>query len=82
MTDSPEPNDASALTDEVPQTAPMKSVEQLADQKDPGLVAEFLDFVKNHKKWWLTPIILVMLLLGVLLVLGSSGAAPFIYTLF
>ena len=76
------PSDAPVLTDEVPQTAPMKSVEQLADEKDPGIVAEFVDFLKNHKKWWLTPIILVLVLLGVLLVLGSSGAAPFIYTLF
>lgn len=75
-------DNASALTDEVPQTAPMKSVDELADQQDPGLVAEFWDFIKNHKKWWLTPIILVLLLLGVLLVVGSSGAAPFIYTLF
>ena len=76
------PSDASVLTDDVPQTAPMKSVEQLADEKDPGIVAEFVDFLKNHKKWWLTPIILVLVLLGVLLVVGSSGAAPFIYTLF
>ncbi|MGE3855064.1 MAG: DUF5989 family protein [Planctomycetota bacterium] len=59
-----------------------KSVEQLADERDPGIVAEFVDFLTHHKKWWLTPIVLVLLLLGVLLVLGSTGAAPFIYTLF
>jgi hypothetical protein len=32
--------------------------------------------------WWLTPILVVFGLLGILLVLGVTGAAPFIYTLF
>jgi hypothetical protein len=36
----------------------------------------------HNKKWWLTPVIVLLLLLGVLVVLGTSGAAPFIYTLF
>ena len=40
------------------------------------------DFLKHNKKWWLTPIILVLLLFGVLLILGGTAAAPFIYTLF
>ncbi len=47
-----------------------------------GLLAEFWDFLKHNKKWWLTPIIVVMLLVGVLVVLGGTAAAPFIYTLF
>ena len=47
-----------------------------------GLVGEFWDFLKHNKKWWLTPIIIVMLLVGVLVVLGGTAAAPFIYTLF
>ncbi len=45
-------------------------------------VAEFADFLLNNKKWWLTPIIAVLLLVGLLIVLGGTGAAPFIYTLF
>jgi lipopolysaccharide transport system permease protein len=36
----------------------------------------------HNKKWWLTPIILVLLLFGALIILGSSTYAPFIYTLF
>ena len=41
------------------------------------------DFMKERKKFWLAPIILVMLLLGVLLVVAQGSAvAPFIYTLF
>jgi hypothetical protein len=47
-----------------------------------GIVAEFVDFLLHNKKWWLTPIIVVLLAVGVLIVLGGTGAAPFIYTLF
>ncbi len=53
-----------------------------AEQPQPGLVREFVDFLSHNKKWWLTPIILVLLLLGVLIALGGSAAAPFIYTIF
>ena len=53
-----------------------------AGQKPPGFLREFLDFLLQNKKWWLTPIIVLLLLLGVLVVLGGTGAAPFIYTLF
>jgi hypothetical protein len=41
------------------------------------------DFLKVRKKWWLLPIIIVLLLVGVLIVFGSGSAvAPFVYTLF
>ena len=53
-----------------------------AVQPQSGLVREFVDFLTHNKKWWLTPIILVLLLLGVLIALGGSAAAPFIYTIF
>ncbi len=47
------------------------------------IIAEFIEFLKQNKKWWLMPIFLVMGLLGLLLVLAKSSAvAPFIYTLF
>jgi competence protein ComGC len=40
-------------------------------------------FMKERKKFWLVPMIVVLLLLGILLVIGGSSAfAPFIYTLF
>jgi hypothetical protein len=39
-------------------------------------------FIAHNKKWWLTPIILVLLAFGVLIALGGTAAAPFIYTLF
>ena len=47
-----------------------------------SILKEFWDFLKVRKKWWLTPIVLMLLLIGLLVVLGGSGAAPFIYTLF
>lgn len=47
-----------------------------------GMVAEMWLFVKTNKKWWLTPIIAVLLILGAFIALGGTAAAPFIYTLF
>ncbi|MBW1883753.1 MAG: hypothetical protein JRG94_25690 [Deltaproteobacteria bacterium] len=47
-----------------------------------GLVTEFVDFLKDNKKWWLAPIIISILGLGLLVLLGGTAAAPFIYTLF
>ncbi|HWB01163.1 MAG TPA: DUF5989 family protein [Pirellulales bacterium] len=52
------------------------------EQSDTGLVREFVLFLRENKKWWLAPIILVLALMGVLVVLSASGAAPFIYTFF
>ena len=56
--------------------------EELAQQKRSSLVAEFWQFLKYNKKWWLLPIIIVFLLFGVLVLLAGTGAAPFIYTIF
>jgi hypothetical protein len=53
-----------------------------AQDEERGLVAEFVMFMAENKLWWLTPILVVFGLLGVLLVLGATGVAPFIYTLF
>ncbi len=47
------------------------------------IVAEYFSYLKENKKWWLTPIVVVLVLLGLLIVLGQGSAlAPFIYTLF
>jgi hypothetical protein len=47
------------------------------------LISEFWRFLKHRKKWWLGPIIVILVLLGALLVLTETSAvAPFIYTLF
>ena len=47
-----------------------------------SLIGEFWMFLKQNKKWWLLPIVLVILLLGGLVFLSGTPAAPFIYTLF
>ncbi len=48
-----------------------------------SILKEFWEFLKVRKKWWLAPIIIVLVLLGALIVLTESSAvAPFIYTLF
>ncbi len=47
------------------------------------LLGDLWGFMKERKKFWLGPIILIMLLLGALIVLTQGSAiAPFIYTLF
>jgi hypothetical protein len=48
-----------------------------------GIVKEFWEFLKVRKKWWLTPIVIVLLLLGFLIVFTQGSAlSPFVYTLF
>jgi hypothetical protein len=39
-------------------------------------------FLLASKKWWLVPVLLVLFLLGALMLLSGTAAAPFIYTLF
>jgi NAD/NADP transhydrogenase beta subunit len=40
-------------------------------------------FIKTRKKWWLVPMIVILLIIGLLIVFGSGSAlAPFVYTLF
>ena len=46
------------------------------------LLRDLFGFVMANKKWWLIPMMLVTLLLVALVVLGSTPAAPFIYTVF
>lgn len=59
------------------------SFEQVASsQKRSGAVRDLTRFLLANKKWWLIPILVVFLLFGALVMLSSTGAAPFIYTLF
>lgn len=59
-----------------------QDLRELSEARSGGVLVELLRFMGHTKKWWLTPILLMLLLLGVLIVIGGSGAAPFIYTLF
>ncbi len=59
------------------------SFAQQAEEAPPGFFAEFWDFLIHNKRWWITPIVIVLLLLGLAAVFSSSSpVAPFIYTLF
>jgi Family of unknown function (DUF5989) len=47
------------------------------------MASELWAYMRIRKKWWLAPILIVMLLLGALLVFAQGSAlAPFIYTIF
>lgn len=59
-----------------------KSLDELSREAQPSLVVEFLEFLRDNKKWWLLPILLAFLAIGALILLGGTGAAPFIYPLF
>jgi uncharacterized protein DUF5989 len=53
-----------------------------AELTQPSLVREFWQWLRHNKKWWLTPIVLTLLLVGFLVILSGTAVAPFIYTLF
>jgi hypothetical protein len=64
------------------ETPPNEFEKAASEPAGESLLVEFLDFLKHNKKWWLLPIITVLLLLGVLIILSGTAFAPFIYTLF
>lgn len=73
-------NESASAEDAPPKQA--TQFEQLGQEKSESLVGEFILFLTENKKWWMIPILLVLGLMGVLVVAASTGAAPFIYTLF
>lgn len=59
--------------------------EQAAGEQRISFAAEFWDFLKHNKKWWLLPILICLAGLIALIIMSAAGggaAAPFIYTLF
>lgn len=65
-----------------PSTKAASAFSQQAGQSETGIVREYIAFLRHNKKWWLVPIVVTLLLVGVLVILSSTAAAPFIYTLF
>lgn len=78
MSDTAPPKDEQKTE---PATKPVTFAEA-AEEQQPSLLVEFCEFLLESKKWWLTPIILVLMLVGLLIVLSSSVVAPFIYPIF
>lgn len=62
---------------------PPDSFEKVVQQRPrPGLLSDFWHFLRITKKWWLLPIIVFSLTLGLVMFLSGTAVAPFIYTLF
>ena len=56
--------------------------QQLDEAEQLPFLVELWQFMRDNKKWWLGPIVIVLLLLGGLIALSGTVAAPFVYTLF
>ena len=58
-------------------------IEEGIELKNKNLLGEVWDYLRIRKKWWLLPIILMILVAGLLIMMAqSSSLSPFIYTLF
>jgi Family of unknown function (DUF5989) len=53
-----------------------------ATEKRSSFLSDYLYLVKTNRKWWMLPLLALLFGFGLLMVLSSTGAAPFIYTLF
>lgn len=69
------------MTDPADTTGRAEEFAQRAAGRRSGLAGELAAFLLANKKWWLLPIIVALLLLGLLIVLNGTALAPFIYTL-
>lgn len=56
--------------------------EEAGAEQELSLLGEFLLMLKQNKKYWMIPLIVILLGFSLLLLLGGTAAAPFIYTLF
>ena len=56
--------------------------ERAATRKPRGLLSEYFNYLWTERKWWLAPVIFLLLLASGFIVLGGSGLAPFIYAIF
>jgi Family of unknown function (DUF5989) len=76
-------SDTTPMTPSAPEQSHSEFEKAAAQAQEESLVTEFWSFLAQNKKWWLLPIMIVMLLLGTLIWLSAGTAAtPFIYTLF
>ena len=53
-----------------------------SESANKGLVGEFAAFLGENKKWWMIPFLVAFGLLGVLMLVAGTGAAPFVYSFF
>ncbi len=62
--------------------SPNEFEQAAAQQGHSGILAEYWYFLRHSKRWWLIPVIVVLLAFSLFMLLTSTSAAPFIYTLF
>ena len=60
----------------------LMDLEYQANRSQNNTFSELTSFILHNKKWWLAPVIVVLLAFGLVVALGGTGAAPFIYALF
>jgi len=61
---------------------PGETLVALASRKRPGAARELLAWIAHTRKWWLLPLLLLLLLAGLFIFVSGSAVAPFIYALF
>lgn len=66
----------------VPDSKSAKNFSEMAEDRQPGFFSEFWGFLRQNKKWWLTPILIVLFLLIALVIISQTPLAPFIYPFF
>jgi hypothetical protein len=74
-------NSAPAAKDDAPVEKGASKFEKI-EGKNKSLVGEIFGFLGQNKKWWLLPIMGTFLVIGILVLLSTTAAAPFIYTFF
>ncbi len=67
---------------EDPKASAVDSFSREAELERSSFVSEYFYLLRKTGKWWLLPMIALLLGLGALMILSSTAAAPFIYTLF
>ena len=79
------PDDIPPEGESTSESPPPSSAEQfakMADERQPGFFSEFCLFLRQNKKWWLTPILIILFLLIALVIISQTPLAPFIYPFF
>ncbi len=60
----------------------IQEMEALRDQHPMSVSGEFVVFLRENKKWWMVPILLVLAMAAIVIKLSATGAAPLIYSFF
>ncbi len=70
------------MTEKKPSQSKFEEAAAAESKKQRGALGELWDFVRANKRWWMIPVVVVLLVFGLLVFLSGTAAAPFIYTLF